>query len=197
MFSAEISAEEIASPALSELLGEFSEVKSASLSASKELFSLLYPYVKDEIRMTKDGDIGATHLSELPGDFYGIFERLISVCEEEINTNVKAKDEERGARLKLLRDYYYKVKRMYDTALAFDSDYRLFIFYEHAELRIKLYCVDTGRRISDRIAKGRSAVFFSATLAPLEYYKATLGADGTSDYIEVDSPSLPSSSRLP
>ena len=191
MFSAEISAEEIASPALSELLGEFSEVKSASLSASKELFSLLYPYVKDEILMTKDGDIGATHLSELPGDFYGIFERLISVCEEEINTNVKAKDEERGARLKLLRDYYYKVKRVYDTALAFDSDYRLFIFYEHAELRIKLYCVDTGRRISDRIAKGRSAVFFSATLAPLEYYKATLGADGTSDYIEVDSPFAP------
>ena len=191
MFSAETSAEEIASPSDSELLGEFSEVKKASLEASREMFSLLYPYVKDEIRLTKDGEVGATHLTELPGDIFGIFERLLSVCEEEIAANLKARDGERDARLKLLRDYYYKMRKVYDALLAFDSDYQLFIFFMHAELRIKLYCIDTGRRISERISKGRAAVFFSATLAPLDYYRAVLGGDRTAEIMEVDSPFAP------
>ncbi len=191
MFSAEISADELAAPSVSELLGEFSEVKRASLEASREVFSLMFPYVKDEIRVTKEGEVGATHLSEIPGGLYGIFERLLTICEEEISTNLKARDEERAARLKLLRDYYYKAKRVYEAMLSFDSDYQLFIFYKHAELRIKLYCIDTGRRISESVSKGHAAVFFSATLAPLDYYRAVLGGDRTSEIMEVDSPFAP------
>ena len=191
MFSAEISAEELAALSESELLGELSRVKKESIEASHAVFSLLYPLVKDEIRLTGEGEVGATHLSELPSGLYGIFERLLSVCEEEITDTLRARDDEKKPRLRLLRDYYYKVKRVYDTMLAFDSDYQLFIFYEHAELRFKLFCIDTGRRISEAISRGRSAVFFSATLAPLDYYRAVLGGDRAAEAMEADSPFAP------
>ena len=191
MFSAEISAEELASPSGSELLGELSQVKLVSVEASHALFTALYPLVKDEIRLTGEGEVGAVHLSELPSALFGIFERLLSVCEEEITDTLRARDEEKKPRLRLLRDYYYRVKRVYDAMVAFDSDYQLFIFYEHAELRFKLYCIDTGRRISDAISKGRSAVFFSATLSPLDYYRAVLGGDRGSEIMEADSPFAP------
>ncbi len=192
MFSAEITAEEICLPAASPLLGELSQVKQLSLAASHEFYDLLYPYLRDELRTDKEGAvIGATHLSELPGGLFPIFERLLSAYETEILDTKRAGDSERAARLKLLYDNYYGAKRVYDAMLAFDSSYQMFLFLEQGVLRMKLYCIDTGGRISECIAKGHSALFFSATLSPLDYYRAVLGGDRSSEVIEVDSPFAP------
>ena len=192
MFSAEITAEEICEISASELLGEFSETKKAALSASHSFHDLLYPYLKDELHTDRDGAVsGATHLSDLPGDLFAIFEELIATLESEITANLKSRDDERDARLKLLYGYYYKIKRVYDTMQAFDSSYQMFLFLEEGILRMKLFCIDTGERIRARISKGRSALFFSATLSPIDYYRAVLGGDRSSDIIEVDSPFAP------
>ena len=192
MFSAEITAEEICEISSSELLGEFSEVKKAALEASHAFYDVLYPYLKDELRTDKDGGVsGATHLSDVPGDLFTIFEGLIGRLEGEIQDNLRAKDEERTPRLKLLYDYYYRIKRVYDAMVAFDSAYRVFLFLDEGILRMKIYCIDTGARIRECIAKGHSALFFSATLSPLDYYRAVLGGDGSSEVIEVDSPFAP------
>ena len=192
MFSAEITAEDICAPAASELLGVLSAVKKASLEASHRFFDLLYPYLKDDLHTDKDGGVhGATHLSDVPGELFDIFEKLLLAYEQEILDTKRAKDEERAARLKLLYEHYYPVKKVYDTLLAFNSCYQLFLFSEQGVLRMKLYCIDTGERISECIAKGRSALFFSATLSPLDYYRAVLGGDRTSEVMEVDSPFAP------
>ena len=192
MYSAEITAEEICAPCASPLLGELSLVRKISLEASHKFFDLLYPYLKDELRTDKDGAVfGATHLSDVPGELFTVFENLLAAYEKEILDTKRAKDEERGARLKLLYDCYYPAKKVYDTLLAFNSCYQLFLFFEQGILRMKLYCIDTGERISECIAKGHSALFFSATLSPLNYYRAVLGGDRTSDVMEVDSPFAP------
>ena len=46
----------------------------------------------------------------------------------------------------------------------------------------------SSRRISERLSLGSSAVFFSATLAPLYYYSSVLGLGTDAELLEVDSP---------
>ena len=70
----------------------------------------------------------------------------------------------------------------------FDTGYEFFIFYKDGQLRARCFCIDPSAPISRRLDKGRAAVFFSGTLSPMYYYRATLGGDGTSEMMEVDSP---------
>jgi Rad3-related DNA helicase len=112
--------------------------------------------------------------------------------EEEIYKNLSAKDEEKEKRLKLLYTYYYKLKNFRSVMQSFDSSYEMFIFFEGGEVRAKLFAVDPGREISKRLEKGKAAIFFSATLTPLYYYKSVLGGDGSSETLTVDAPFDPS-----
>lgn len=44
---------------------------------------------------------------------------------------------------------------------------------------LKLFCVDPSLNIQKRLDKGRSAVFFSATFLPVNYYKSLLSTKKT------------------
>lgn len=57
----------------------------------------------------------------------------------------------------------------------FDSHYRAFYTAQKNEVTAKLLCLDTSALLDERLAKGRCAVFFSATLSPLSYYREVLG----------------------
>ncbi len=192
MYSAEISTAELRALAESELIPPLSPVGAAAQSTSKSLYDTLFPYLKEEIRLDKDGkEIGATHLSDVPGELYSIFREHELLLSEELHRAYSAKDEDAEGRVELLRQKYYETKRVCDALAAFDSSYKLFLFYEGCEIRIKLFCVDTGSTVRAILGKGRGAVFFSATLSPLDYYKSILGGDGTSEIIEVRSPFNP------
>ncbi len=192
-YSAEITLSEIKEPALSPLLGDFSITKKSSGEAAEELEKILLPLVKEEIRDIGDGvRSGAAHLKNAPGELYPLFSALMSSAEAEIFDNYRAEDEEKEDRLHYLNEYYYKLSRFYEILTRFDDGYEMFIFYEDGSIKLKLFCLDTGRIISERLAKGSGAVLFSATLSPLNYYKATLGGDRSDEALEVESPFDPS-----
>ena len=193
MYSAEISEDDILLPAISKVLGEFSSVKKLSRVAASALRESLFPVIKEEIRTNADGaKYASAHLKEIPFELYEVFDSLSVSIEDEIFLNYSAKDGEKGQRIKFLRDYGYMIKKFRTVMQKFDSSYEMFIFYENDKIRTKLFCIDTGKEISERLEKGRAAVFFSATLTPLYYYKSLLGGDGTSDVLEVESPFDPS-----
>lgn len=189
MYSAEISDSDILLPAKSELLGEFSETKKSARGAADAFAEALFPLIKEDIRVDDDGKkYASSHVKDIPYPLYEVFDRLIATVENEIFINYAATDEEKERRVKLLREYAFRLKKFRNVMEKFDTSYEMFIFYENGSLRAKLFCIDTGREISERLAKGRSAVFFSATLTPLYYYKSLLGGDGASDVLEVTSP---------
>lgn len=189
MYSEEISASAIRSICESALIGPASKLPELCEKASAAFFDTLYPYVKEELRENKDGElVGATNLSEIPPRMYSIFGKLAESYEDEIRHNLRAEDEERGARLALLKENYYAIKHFYDILSRFDSSYKMFIFYESEEIRAKLYCLDTGPVIREKLSLGHSAVMFSATLSPLGYYRAVLGGDRGDEMLEVNSP---------
>ncbi len=192
-YSAEISLSDITAPKDAEFLGEFSMTKKLSESAGAVFESEMMPLVKDEIRdIGNGGKAGASHFKTIPDRLYTLFSELTDTIEEEIFQNFRADDEEKDLRLNYLNEHYYKIARFAESIARFDESYEMFVFYEQGELRLKLFCLDTGAIIKERLAKGHSAVLFSATLTPLNYYKATLGGDRSDEALEVSSPFDPS-----
>lgn len=193
MYSAEISGDEIAAVAASDVLGEFSRTRAAAKEAEGIFAEILHPLVKEEIRECGgDGMMGAAHVKNLPSELYTLIGGLLSASETELYESYRADDDEREMRISLLRDYYYRLRSFSDVLYRFDDCYEAFIFYDNGKYRLKLYCLDTGPIIRERLAKGHGAVLFSATLSPLHYYRAVLGGDRSDEMLEVDSPFDPS-----
>lgn len=193
MYSAELSLSELYAPAEEELLGSLSQTKKLCQSAHAVLSDLLMPYLKDELRADREGKFyGAAALGEIPSRMYSLFDELMGVLEDEIYLNQRANDDESEERLAYLRSFYYKNKKFTDIMARFDSAYRMFVFYDDGEIRVKLYCLDTSPVIRECLNKGRGAVLFSATLSPLGYYRSVLGGDRSDEMLEVNSPFDPS-----
>ncbi len=193
MYSAELSADEISEPERSEVLGELSVTKKTSAKAEGVFTDTLMPFLKDELREDRDGNlVGGVAINDIPARLYTLFDELMRVCEEEIFTNQRATDEQALSRLIYLRSYYYKIKKFTDIMAMFDDCYKLFLFYESGKIRAKLYCLDTSPVIRSRLNKGHGAVLFSATLSPLHYYRSVLGGERSDEILEVNSPFDPS-----
>ena len=192
MYSSELSLSDIDKLLESEYLGPLSKLREELPKAKASLTELFYPFLKDEMRKDEDGvDIGATHLSYVPGEAYAIISRMREELEDEEQLNVRAKDDEKAPRLKAIRDLLYKVKKVEKSLECFDTGYRLLMFYKGGELSFRVLCIDASGEIQKRISKGSGAVFFSATLSPLNYYKSILSSDPYAETLEVDSPFCP------
>ncbi len=193
MYSASLSQAELEYLAENELLGEFSELKKLARVAASTLSSLLFPLLKEELIVDDDGaKKGAAHTKEPPSELFELLDLLIMTAEDEIFKSRALTDDEKHARMRLLYDSYYKFKKYKSVLEEFDSSYEMFIFYENERISTRLYCIDTGKQIRRRLELGAAAVFFSATLTPIYYYRSLLGGDGSSDMLEVDSPFDPS-----
>lgn len=71
-------------------------------------------------------------------------------------------------------DLYFQVRRFLDVSEILDDNYVIYSEHENERFRIKLYCVDPSRNLQQRLDKGHSTIFFSATLLPIQYYKSLL-----------------------
>ncbi|KHD38765.1 ATP-dependent helicase [Clostridium acetobutylicum] len=79
---------------------------------------------------------------------------------------------------------YKEMQEFYLDAFKFIKTYELYsdnyIFYGEkisSDFKIKLFCLDPSKFIEETVKKGISAVFFSATLSPMNYFKEILGAE--------------------
>ncbi len=189
IYSAQLSEDELLCAEYADILGEHSGLRKISAAAGKKLASLLYPYVKDETRSGKDGAIhGFAHISEPPSEIYGIFSELAAVSEAELFSAMRAKDEDCFERIRFIKDYAANICKINTALELFDDGYEMFIYYDCGKISFKLFCIDPARPIKKCLSKGKSSVFFSATLAPLSYYRSVLGGDGASQGLEISSP---------
>lgn len=78
-------------------------------------------------------------------------------------------------------DYMYKLAEFDDC----------FVNYTEASeesVRVKILCIDPSKLLSNRLEKGRSALFFSATLTPIDYFSKILGGGEKTVTLELNSP---------
>ena len=77
---------------------------------------------------------------------------------------------------KEIADFWFQIRDFLNTADRLDENYVIYSeLGEDGRFRLKLYCVETAANLRECLDKGNAAVFFSATLLPMSYYKHLLG----------------------
>lgn len=71
-------------------------------------------------------------------------------------------------------DLYFQIRNFLETSEGLDENYVIYSEHEPERFKIRLYCVDPSVNLQKRLDKGRSTIFFSATLLPIQYYKSLL-----------------------
>jgi len=86
-------------------------------------------------------------------------------------------------------DLHFAVRQFLSVYEVMGEEYRIYTDYtEGGDFRLKLLCMEPAKQLKERMAKGRSAVLFSATLLPINYYKEQLGGSEEDYAIYVPSP---------
>ncbi len=72
-------------------------------------------------------------------------------------------------------DFYLELRHFLNMYERVDENYVIYAEHEmDGRFKLKLYCVDTAVNLQECLDKGRSTIFFSATLLPIQYYKKLL-----------------------
>lgn len=71
-------------------------------------------------------------------------------------------------------ELYFQMRHFMDISEGLDKNYVIYSEHEGERFKLRLYCVDPSANLQERLDKGRSTVFFSATLLPIQYYKSLL-----------------------
>lgn len=88
-----------------------------------------------------------------------------------------------------VRQFYFDVRNFLNIAELVDENY--VVYAENGadgRFRLKLFCVNPAGNLGEYLKKGRSAVFFSATLLPMSYYRKLLSSREDDYGIYVESP---------
>lgn len=79
-------------------------------------------------------------------------------------------------------EFYFQVRTFIAISELVDENYVVYSRHDSdGRFCVRLYCVNPAVNLQERLKKGNSAVFFSATLLPMQYYK-TLFSTREDDY---------------
>ncbi|MFC3883533.1 ATP-dependent DNA helicase [Bacillus songklensis] len=121
-------------------------------------------------------------LKERQDEFVELLEVFILQAEKELV------NEYEGQSHTELLDLYFSVHNFIRISKLYDERYVTYIEYERSEVVIKMFCLDPSNLLR-QMGKGYwSKVYFSATLAPLRYYKEILGGQEEDLAVSIPSP---------
>jgi DNA excision repair protein ERCC-2 len=86
---------------------------------------------------------------------------------------------------------FFDVATFLRVAERFDSSYTTCTHSDGKDLQVKLFCLDPADQLAEALQRGRSAVFFSATLTPFAYFNELFGGDDETVFLRLPSPFPP------
>ena len=89
-----------------------------------------------------------------------------------------------------LLELYFRLHSFQRTAELYDERY-VTIIEPGASVRVRLFCLDPSFLLRQALARGKAAVFFSATLTPIDYYRSLLGGSPEDPLLQLPSPFPP------
>ena len=88
-----------------------------------------------------------------------------------------------------IKQFYFNIRNFLNIAELVDENYVIYVENgEDGKFYLKLFCVNPAVNLGEYLRKGRSAVFFSATLLPMSYYRKLLSCRQDDYGIYVESP---------
>jgi DNA excision repair protein ERCC-2 len=87
-----------------------------------------------------------------------------------------------------LLELYFEISSFMRIAELYGDNFATLYKSDGRNLILKLYCIDPSRHLAEGLQRCRAAVFFSATMSPLSYFRELLGCHETAHYLELPSP---------
>lgn len=159
------------------------EMYSAGLSKKKvlsvkKLLGKQYPTISKELTkinewlldLRKDyiDELGVYISKEAPKVLYTQLRKFLNACDKKLM--------QKGSELpNELLDLYFEVYNFNRAYELFDEHYVCYAEENKSEVYIKLFCLDPSEAIGEITKTSKSAIFFSATLLPIDYFKEMLG----------------------
>jgi len=82
---------------------------------------------------------------------------------------------------------YFRLQSFRRTAELYDEHY-VTITGNSPAVKVRLYCLDPSALLRQALARGKAAVFFSATLTPMDYFRHLLGGSPDDPVLQLSSP---------
>lgn len=110
-----------------------------------------------------------------PKEIYPLLRQFTKEAEEWLTKN------EQDDGYSQLLDLYFNALEFTRIAEFYDERYVTYIEKTNGDVKLKLFCLDPSYLLSEAVKRGKAAVFFSATLTPVSYFRDMLGG-GQEDY---------------
>ena len=137
----------------------------------------------DEFREIGEGETAAVGLFEFQ------LLRILGGFEEFLREQPLLSEREK------MLDFYFNLRHFSNMLELRDEKYVIYSDYdEDGRFRVKLQCMDPSTQLSRVLGRGKSTIFFSATLLPIRYYKEQL-AGSEEDYAVYAPSSFPPENR--
>ena len=163
-------------------LGNEAEPPEETTETSDSSFELnLFPVKAATIR--KQEDLVCTSL-EFPESLIEPLETALEEAERWLVKNQPA--EFREALLAL----YFRLHAFRRTAEVYDERF-VTIIESDQSIMVRLFCLDPSLLLRKALARGKAAIFFSATLTPTDYYRTLLGGAPEDSVLQLASPFPP------
>ncbi len=88
----------------------------------------------------------------------------------------------------IVLELYFQAMRFMRIYEIYDDCYISLYEKKGKDVRMRMYCIDPSYNLSEKLKNAKSAIFFSATLTPLKYYRRILGGCDEDAILAFDSP---------
>jgi DNA excision repair protein ERCC-2 len=117
-----------------------------------------------------------------PVDVYNILNNLTKLLEVWLTKNEKSEIYDNFLEL------YFNSLSFIHIAELYDDKYITYVETTENDVILKIFCLDPSKLLREASKRGRSVVYFSATLLPLLYFKEILGGESEDYHLTLDSP---------
>ena len=161
---------------------EFKEAKKSLKKSTHKPIKTAMAKITKYFNSTRDNyPLGNTKIDGLDETTYKVFSRFIEVM---LDTNKNYHEEV----TKELLDFYLNVNRFMKINELSNESFLFNIKIERKEMNIEMYCLDASSYLKAIINRIKGAIYFSATLSPIDYYIDTLGGKREAPVLKLESP---------
>jgi DNA excision repair protein ERCC-2 len=129
-------------------------------------------------------DVSGNPLAEesSPEELIPLLRAFLFITERWLSKNIKTAFREG------LLDLYFAISAFIRVADQYDHSYTTCYEKSGKDLKIKLFCIDPAMHLEGALGRCRSAIFFSATMTPIDYFKQILGCKPAAPHLILPSP---------
>lgn len=129
-----------------------------------------------------DQSAPAYHQKEAPEDLFPLLRGFLKMTERWLSLNIKTPFREE------LLDLFFTVSGFMRVAEHYGDSYVTCLEKIKKDVKLKLFCIDPSVQLGNALTRCKAAIFFSATMTPMDYFKKILGCDAGATGLILPSP---------